>query len=578
MTATAKLTLAERRARDAAATIRKLAFEGAAHVAEERERRTALRAARRGELASSGGMGYRAAGSSKMHDWDAVGSMGRSADDWLQGERGTIVQRAHDLARNNPWAAALLRTVVDHVIGQGFGMQCRLRADVLGLTDAQAREFQAAAERNWERWAKKAGANDQDSIHDVARLAFNSQLVGGDSFVHWVQLRAPWRFGSLAADIIEGELVRTPYNRQDTQRLRMGVLTGDYQRPIGYWVHEDHEADRFFARPGGQDQGRFVRRLDETGRQQITHLFAKQRPKQTRGLPLFYPILTLLDDIGEYFEAEMWAARLGACFSVFIKRLGPLTGAEMAVRKGSGDWGEVHNAADINGTPEVELTPGGIYTMSEGQDVVPFTPNRPGQTFAVFVEQVVGVIAASVGVPEMLVTKNFARSNYSNTRNAVLDARRTFSCMQTGVTANVYQPAFEQCVLEWFDDGLLPRFVSRRQFADNLHEWARAVWTPPTYGWIDPQKEMAAYALAVQNGFMTHQDVAALMGRDWQTVFEQLAVEIAEKERLGIPKAQAPGAAPPPEADEADDDTEDNTETDTEDETEDAPAEEAATE
>jgi capsid protein len=78
------------------------------------------------------------------------------------------------------------------------------------------------------------------------------------------------------------------------------------------------------------------------------------------------------------------------------------------------------------------------------------------------------------------------------------------------------------------------------------------VWTPPTYGWIDPQKEMAAYALAVQNGFMTHADVAALMGRDWQTVFEQLAVELAEKDRLGIPRAQAPGAAPTPEAEDDD--------------------------
>ena len=39
---------------------------------------------------------------------------------------------------------------------------------------------------------------------------------------------------------------------------------------------------------------------------------------QTRGLPFFAPVLTYFKDLAEYVEAELVAARIAACFSLFI--------------------------------------------------------------------------------------------------------------------------------------------------------------------------------------------------------------------------------------------------------------------
>jgi len=79
-----------------------------------------------------------------------------SADELALPELDTLRARSQDLNRNDPFASALTRAMVDLVVGRGFRPQCRINHERLGITERQASEFQDAAEQTFELWEQTA--------------------------------------------------------------------------------------------------------------------------------------------------------------------------------------------------------------------------------------------------------------------------------------------------------------------------------------------------------------------------------------------------------------------------------------
>ena len=50
----------------------------------------------------------------------------------------------------------------------------------------------------------------------------------------------------------------------------------------------------------------------------------------------------------------------------------------------------------------------------------------------------------------------------------------------------------------------------------------RASWAKPKRDFVDPVKEVEAYALLVEQGFMAHSDVIKEMGRDPDEVYKEI--------------------------------------------------------
>ena len=71
-------------------------------------------------------------------------------------------------------------------------------------------------------------------------------------------------------------------------------------------------------------------------------------------------------------------------------------------------------------------------------------------------------------------------------------------------------------------------------FADQV------VYRPRGFNWVDPQKEIAANVLALNNGIVSLQDIHSHYGRDTEDVFEQIDRERELADRYGIDTAFQP--------------------------------------
>ena len=62
-----------------------------------------------------------------------------------------------------------------------------------------------------------------------------------------------------------------------------------------------------------------------TGRPNILHLFEAERAEQRRGVPLLAPVIEDLQQLKRYEEAELMAAVISSCFTVFVTTEGLTT-------------------------------------------------------------------------------------------------------------------------------------------------------------------------------------------------------------------------------------------------------------
>lgn len=466
---------------------------------------------------------YRAASNDRlMGDWRPKG---QSPDEMLleqgldsigQSPLDRIRKRTRDLVRNNSWSAGLKHALVANVIGPGYSPQCRLKADRLGLSEQQAAAFQDAAEEAWSAFVQESDSCLQCSFHEQAEQALGTVLDGGDALAVFHVRDDKRRAIGVSVELVEAELIRTPRRLAADRQVVGGVRKGRYGVHRSYYVHSEFPDDLYrLPISNANDRYRVIQSHDEDGRIKASHLARIDRPGQTRGLPWMHVVVPQFDHLDMWFDSEMWAARIGACFSVFLERMDvPLS--QQAVE----GVGSVASSAK-----ELELEPGRVHELGVGQKVSTFTPNRPSNTFDAFISRIVGTIASSLGLPALFATLDFSNVNYSSARAAILAARTTFEGWQRFMIQRLYQPAWNRVVEKAWLDGRIPTPVGVSPAHMRSPEWMRVEWAVPRYGWIDPSVEVDAYTRAIEAGLMTRAQVAAELGYDWEAQIAQMQVE-----------------------------------------------------
>ena len=81
--------------------------------------------------------------------------------------------------------------------------------------------------------------------------------------------------------------------------------------------------------------------------------------------------------------------------------------------------------------------------------------------------------------------------------------------------------------------------VPAAAFADPAKGLQSAKWLPPSWPWVDPQKDANAAILEMSANLRSRSEVIAERGYDAEEVDAEIAADQARAERLGIgPKAQ----------------------------------------
>lgn len=458
------------------------------------------------------------------------------ADEELADELPKLRRRSADLVRNNMWAATLVGSLVDQVIGTGFDLQSTTRADMVNADESFIDGWRRACEDVWVRYVEEADVCEVCSAHDLARLTYAGKVVRGDAFLvrRSSSPFAPQREFLTRWQLVEADQIRTPVDQMDAEDLRFGVKLGKFGRPIGYFVHETFENDFRFTTRDRSTAYKFIRRIDPaTGIQNVVHLSRPARAGQTRGLPWLAPVIPALDDLGQFTDAAILREKLAASITMLLKRN---RATPRSMRSG---------AEDGDGTTplhKIRFRPGATYVTDPGVDVQVPELKIPTANYGDFLSANLKGICAALGFPSIWALKDYSEANYSNLRGAALDARVLVESEQAFVGRGVYRPLWQTAIEEAWLDGRMGRYSRDVQLLDARgnrtqlwSEWLRVRTQGPVRGIIDLDKEVSAYALAVEKGFLTEADVHLLMtGRDWRDQKAQRAREQLENRRLGL--------------------------------------------
>lgn len=462
---------------------------------------------------------------------------GGSADQDLLPELADIRERSRDLNRNDAHASGITSTMTINVIGTGIKPQSRVDKESLGIVDKSTENFQRKAERIWKRWTPYADAGERMDFYEIQQLVDRQILENGEAIILPLMLKDKSRPYSLALQVIESDRLNTPTYKRGDKTIRSGVRIGEKGEPLSYFIQKTHPGDIRHRLSEQAQQYMEIQAKGSTGRKNIFHLYYCLRSGQTRGVPFFAPVLTYFKDLAEYAEAELVAARIAACFSLFIT-----SEASMDVA--------VNSAYDKNAAGQLieSLEPGMIKHLMPGESITSFNPQRPGATFEPFVDRILRAISAALGLPYELVAKDFSKTNYSSARAALLEARRYFKVRQEWLAQKLCQPVWEMVLEEAYLKGEL----KANSFYEKRLDWTRARWIAPGWSWVDPLKEVKASNEAIAGNISSLADEAAGQGKDWEEIMEQRAREEQKRKELDLPQTSGDSKIPSEDEEEKD--------------------------
>lgn len=484
---------------------------------------------------------------------------GKDADADIVDNIETLRNRSRDLYMGSPLATGAIKTVRTNVVGSGLMLNAQIDADLLGLTEDEAREWEHKTEREWRLWSEsvQCDAERRQNFYQLQSLVLMSALLSGDVFVTMPMVKRPGNPYDLRIGLIEADRVCDPMsNRPPNANILGGVEIGPYGETVAYWVAKHNP--NAFPRLGMNVKQEWKRVLAfgaKTGRQNVLHIMCDvERPAQRRGVPLLAPVIESLKQLTRYSEAELMAAVVAGMFTVFIKLNNPSEGLAPAVG-GVGGYdparlGQNQIPRDPN---DYALGNGSIVALEENESIEIADPKRPNSAFDGFVTAVCRQIGSALEIPYELLIKNFTAS-YSASRASLLEAWKMFRMRREWLVSSFCQPVYE----EWLTEAILKgRIDAPGFFADPSIRaaWCGADWYGDAQGQLDPLKEANAAKVRVEEGFSTRErEAAELTGMKFETIVSvRKREEAMRKEANLIKEPTQPAPVAPTQKDDDED-------------------------
>lgn len=455
---------------------------------------------------------YAAARASRLAG--ATGS-NSSADRELVTSLTSLRSRSRQLTRDASYAKRAKVVVVNNVIGSGIGLQAQVKTTRGELN----KPVNDAIEEAYKQWscAENCHTGGVLHFHDFERALKGEIFEAGEVFVR--KHYAP--FGKsripLALELIEAERIAdetSPSPMAPGNMVRMGIEVDPFYRPVRYWLRERHHGE---FRLGIARSDRY----EPVPADQIWHLKITDRWPQTRGVPWLHSVIRRLQDMDGLSEAEIVAARGAANYMAAIET--PNASSPLA--------GEVKE----DGSRELELEPGLVVRLAAGEKLNFVSPNRPNTSLDPFLRMMLREVAAGTGVSYESLSRDYSQSNYSSSRLALLDDRDLWRFFQMWFIRSFRLPL--HC--EWLQQAVLARSIPQiplEAYALDTARYEAVRFKPRGWSWIDPTKEVDAYAKAVRNGFTTVGDVIAKTGdgADLEDILEGRKQELEDMKEAGL--------------------------------------------
>ena len=473
-------------------------------------------ARKRIEILNSGYSNYGASTTKKsLLGWNYAGGSWRED---ISDNLSVLRQRSRDLYAGAPIATGAVKTMRTNVVGRGLMLKSTIDAEALGIHPDEAKQFEKKISREWALWAESPDCDMEriDNFYELQQLAFLNWLCSGDCFVLLPVKKRINQPYDLRIRLIEADRVSSPdnYDTFDNQIVG-GVEIDNDGEVVAYHFSKHHPLS--YASEQMQWQ-RVEAYGKKTGRRNVLAIMNRERIDQRRGVPFLAPVIEALKQIGRYTDAELVAAVVSGMFTVFIES------------ESAGDGEPIGSALpeeeeiDADDETTLELTPGSVIELGEGEKAHDINPGRPNANFDGFVEAICKQIGAALEIPYELLMKRFD-SSYSASRAALEEAWKMFRMYRTWLANDFCQPIYEEWLAEAVAKG---RIKAPGFFTDPIRHkaYCKAQWNGPARGLLNPVQEVNAAVTRVNNGFSTRSsETMEMTGGDFYSNCDQLRQE-----------------------------------------------------
>ena len=397
---------------------------------------------------------------------------------------------ARELVQYSPVAESILGAMVDLVVGTGF---------VARSESPQREQYDKA----FEQWSHSVDVEGR-TLWEFQRAFFAEAWTEGDAAILLLggkRMGVAGRVQLIPADAIRGcELTEADRNaiKSDGWSHEAGIVVDDVGRTRAVYING--------ARYDGEDV--------------IFWRSRRRHPTQVRGSPAFESTFSLLHQLDRYIEASVVAARAAACVAGVVKSN---NAGLMLSRMKSATGGGTSNTTER----WQELQPGQIFYLQPGEDFSTVNPAQPSQQFDSVIRSILRLIGTAERLPLEMLLLDFSETNFSASRAAILQFKKRVQVWQDSLIYGPFDRLYRWWVSKNVKSGTLPAST------DTAEMWSHT-WTPPAWGYMDPQVEAQADAAAMDIGVKSFQQVAAEQGFDWRKRIEEISETLAFAGSKGV--------------------------------------------
>ncbi len=393
--------------------------------------------------------------------------------------RRVVRIRSRYEAENNSWYAGILRTAVNHIVGNGPRLQV--------LTASP--EANQRIEKAWRRWSQ------QIDLADMLRTMVEAYWRDGEVFVMRSERRRNFPL-TLDLRIFEADQVATPWYgvSWNDPFIDDGIRFDRSTNELEIYLFDNH--------PGANTP---VSTLtgDWYSSSEVLHLFRAERPGQTRGIPRATPALQTLPIMRRQELATLYSAETAANFAMYLKSNSP--------------------ALDPSSSPadfaEIEITRNMLTTLPAGWEIGQVEPKQPGPLYEMFQRQALQSFSRCTNMPYTLAAGTGKDANFSSFKG---DMKNVWE-----PEVRVEQSRLEVCVIEsvfrWFLDSAIyvPGLLDGMPAISEIdHRWH---WPPLPE--LDAVDSANAAMIRLSTGQSTLTDEHARRGQDWNTEAARAAAD-----------------------------------------------------
>lgn len=392
------------------------------------------------------------------------------------------------------------------------------------LLDLQAEDERGdawceAAERVWESWCEYSDAEGRQTLATRMKNGWNrSCWTNGEWFDQFVFDRSATTPLQLRLMAIEPQRIDTPFGKNYTTNVVLGVRRDAFRRPTEYHVGKD-----WYGWRGG----------DWIPARDIMHGFEALEVGQCRGVPWAQSGLPTGADLRDYDDQVMDAARSAADMAIIAFTKHP-------------------DAAYVETKQSAPFRRRRINHIAPGWEVGQVQPHQPAATYKDHRHERMGDLGRGKGVPSMVLRLDARDHNYSSAR---FD-RGLLHESAKHVRATLYDPQLAKLVRMVIAEAILAGVLAPPPVPYRIEQ----IW--PAMPQVDEDKSSRAENRYLQNGTLSYS--AACAERHGRRAGDVIRIRQRDEARLaaaGLPSvAQAvagvapvqPSATPPDSADDPD--------------------------